>query len=72
MTDTSVTTLLLVKSYIWRLKEMQTAQNEDITRLYELKDELLTWDTEWDLDQEPEWREMERRLNHINNTYQRL
>ena len=72
MTDTSITTLMLVKSYIWRLNEMQTAQNEDITRLYELKDELLTWDTEWDLDKEPEWQEMERRLNHINNTYQRL
>lgn len=61
-----------VTDYLSRIQIVQDSVHADLEGLLRMVDDILAWNTNLDMQTDTRWQDMERTLNHIERTYQRL
>lgn len=59
-------------AYLLRIKAVQDAVNEELNVLMNEIDQLMGWNDTFKLNTVSQWQDMQRTLDHIESTYQRL
>ena len=68
----SITYATHIFAYLNRIALVQDAVQVDLTGLALIVDDIMSWSSNVDLNTNPAWQYMDRKLSHIERTYRRL